>query len=131
MTGPSGYIPKSNNVQMSEPWPTLVAEDLGFTSYDNLGVSGSTLAHGYRSMSERLDSIPRDCTVLSVWGGTNDYTHDVPLGTGYSQHDCWHNHYVCLLQCLSPHLLGIVGIQLFLWQYRQLSAQQKFHLQIP
>lgn len=76
-----GYLPQSDGDQMINPWPSLVAEDLGFAYYDNLGISGSTLAHGYRSMSERLDSIPRDCTVLSVWGGTNDYTHDVPLGT--------------------------------------------------
>ena len=76
-----GYTPKTDNVQMDEPWPTIVGKTMGFSKVVNMGISGSTLAHHWYAMSERLNDIPVDADIIAIWGGTNDFSHDIPLGT--------------------------------------------------
>ena len=70
-------------VKMEKPYPTLVAERLGFASVDNRGVSGAMLAPrstGYCNMTQNILSFSLPADIISVMLGVNDYMQNTPLG---------------------------------------------------
>lgn len=76
-----GYTPKTDNVQMDKPYCNVVADILDLKSSNNLGVSGSTLTNHWFGMAQRLNTIPKNSDIISVFGGTNDWSHSWTLGT--------------------------------------------------
>lgn len=69
-------------VAMSDPYPTLVKEELGLKYVSNLGIGGSTLYNkNIKSIVNRFYNIPNDVDIISLLGGVNDWAQNVPLGT--------------------------------------------------
>ena len=75
-----GYTPKTDNVQMEKPYCSAVADILGLSFFTNLGISGSTLTNKWHGMARRLDTIPENSSIISVFGGTNDWGRSRNLG---------------------------------------------------
>ena len=70
-----GYIPDDGS-QMTQPYPSILQNLLGFNTCRNYGISGSTLAvnsGNYNPMSVRYADMDDDADIVSVFGGTNDY----------------------------------------------------------
>ncbi len=70
--------------QMDSPYPSLVAESLELQSYTNFGISGSTLCSntlGLVNMTSTVRSVTSHFDIISVMGGVNDFTRELPLGT--------------------------------------------------
>ena len=64
---------------------TTVSEILGLSSYQNLGIGGCCMASSdqdsqYTPVVLRLDSIDADTDIIYIQAGTNDYSHQIPLG---------------------------------------------------
>lgn len=76
-----GYTPNTDGVQMDKPYCSAVADILQLKSSSNLGISGSTLTDNWYGMAKRIDTIPIKSDIISVFGGTNDWSHNWPLGT--------------------------------------------------
>lgn len=78
-----GYSPIDGS-QLSNPYPVLVGKSLGLYSVNNYGVSGSTIGDvggGANSpFSTRYSSMSTDVDLVFVFGGTNDWAKNVPLG---------------------------------------------------
>lgn len=71
---------------VDKPYATLVAETMNMTVV-NMGVSGSAIAVSNDksdSMYERRESIPEDASVISIFGGTNDFGHNSSMGASGS-----------------------------------------------
>lgn len=68
-------------------WVNVLARDELALSVQNLGISGTTIAEppeeDYRPWAyvNRYWEIEPDTDLIIVFGGTNDYGHDVPLGS--------------------------------------------------
>lgn len=78
-----GYITKQGG-QYDNPYPKLLQETLGLKECYNYGVGSSTLSNGdnsYKSFLTRYTEMPEDLDIIAVWGGTNDYSRGIPLGT--------------------------------------------------
>ncbi len=45
-----------------------------------LGVSGSTISDNTACMIDRINLVPKDCDLLTIYGGINDFGLNVPLG---------------------------------------------------
>ena len=69
---------------MDNPYPVLVAEELGFDNYYSYAVSGSTFALNNlqrTSLVNKYKELKADVDVISVMCGVNDYDNSLPLGT--------------------------------------------------
>ena len=68
-------------------WVNVLARDEIVSEVQNLGISGTTVAvpptegYGPWVYVNRYEEIDSDADLIIVFGGTNDYGHDVPLGT--------------------------------------------------
>lgn len=68
-------------------WVNVLARDEIVSYIQNLGISGTTVAvpptEGYDPWAyvNRYQEIDPDTDLIIVFGGTNDYGHDVPLGS--------------------------------------------------
>ena len=69
---------------VDKPYATLVGEHLGLTVV-NQGVAGSRYTKAEDktdSVVERLENIPSDADIISVFAGTNDFGHGMLMGKG-------------------------------------------------
>lgn len=66
-----------------EAYPYLVAQDLGCSIVQNLGVNGTTLSTASRphAFVTRYEEIRLDASLVTVLGGINDFESSDPLGT--------------------------------------------------
>lgn len=73
----------NNGVQLENPYPKLLAEALGFNSYNNMGISGATLCLNDKvvCMTDIITSYTSSADVISVMLGVNDFSRSLPLGT--------------------------------------------------
>ncbi|MBZ5203192.1 SGNH/GDSL hydrolase family protein [Planomicrobium chinense] len=65
------------------PYHAIISKKYGM-SISNHGISGTRIAviEGQTNpMSERFANMPNDADIITVFGGTNDYGSNVPLGT--------------------------------------------------
>ena len=72
-----------NYGQMDDPYPELVAEELGLASYENRGISGATFCQnnvGRVCMTDNILAYKGDADIISVMLGVNDYAASLPLG---------------------------------------------------
>ena len=63
---------------VADRFVNLIAAELGFTEFENHGVSGSRItkqAGVNYSLVERYSSLPNDADVVVVYAGVNDYWH--------------------------------------------------------
>lgn len=75
-----GYTP-GTGVLLANPYPTLVKNLLGLAEARNYGVSGTTLARDLaNSFCTRYVDMDNDADLIFVFGGTNDWANEVPLG---------------------------------------------------
>lgn len=70
---------------VENPFPKLVQQEFKCFSH-NLGIGGSTLAGnnadiGENAMNIRLQNIDKNADFIIVFGGTNDLSKNVPIGT--------------------------------------------------
>jgi lysophospholipase L1-like esterase len=72
-----GYTADKENAPTTiYDWEQQVCDKLGMT-YINLGTSGKTMAGFYDVVTNA--NIPEDVDVITIMGGTNDFSQDVPL----------------------------------------------------
>lgn len=67
---------------VTKPYATLVGEKLNINVV-NLGISGSSMGVNGTSPSpivQRLDTIPKDANIISVFAGTNDFGYNTAIG---------------------------------------------------
>ena len=72
------------NGRVEIPYPTAVNNILNFKSYENKGVSGSTITAnniGLQCITDHITSYTKDADIIAVLGGVNDYNRSLPLGT--------------------------------------------------
>ena len=70
--------------RMDNPYPELVASELGLKSHVNLAVSGATLCSNSLNlvcMTDRIISYTQYADIVSVLMGVNDFNRSLPLGT--------------------------------------------------
>lgn len=63
---------------VTNPYATIVGEKLNMTVV-NMGVSGSSIAQNTTSpdhIIDRIDTIPVDADIISIFAGTNDFGHN-------------------------------------------------------
>jgi len=73
-----------NGGVMSEPYSTLLKNELSFNEVYNYGVNGTTYCLnnlGRRSLVDCYDTLHYDLDIISVMCGVNDYDCSLPLGT--------------------------------------------------
>ncbi len=78
----ANYLDRYN--QMENPYPKLVAQSLGLSSYTNAGVSGATLVSNVPNrdcVANIIDSYTSGYDIISVMAGVNDFSVSTPLGT--------------------------------------------------
>ena len=76
-----GKLQDPDNGQMEYPYPTVVKQLLGASEVRNYGISGSCLCSPkWKPMSERFLEMDDNADVVVVFGGTNDFGGNVPLG---------------------------------------------------
>lgn len=71
---------------VDRPFPLIVGENLN-ANIINLGVSGSAITVvGGRTDSffERKHTIPQNSDLILIFGGTNDFGHDSPMGNNFT-----------------------------------------------
>ena len=61
-------------------------DDVGFSECINYGQNGSTIAKNFRGMVERYNTMS-DGDIVFVFGGTNDFGSNTPMGNFYSISD--------------------------------------------
>ena len=69
--------------QMDNPYPSIVAKNLGLKEVYNLGIGGSTISSGSYSkdaMVNRYTEIPVDADIIVLNGGVNDWAKNKDLG---------------------------------------------------
>ena len=59
-------------------------ERIGFTASRNYGIDGSTIANLNDPMYSRATTIDIDADLVCVFGGTNDWGNNIPLGVSYT-----------------------------------------------
>lgn len=69
-----------------KPYHSLLKDELGFGAVNNLGVHGTEISTGgtwgpSTAFVSRYTQIPTNSDYIIVFGGTNDYLHNVTLGT--------------------------------------------------
>lgn len=85
-----GYLGDSitYGLGVSRPYPTVIAENSGSTSI-NYGISGNSIAKAGKNAQEnaqknpmciRYDNMDNNLDYIVVFGGTNDYEYQIPLG---------------------------------------------------
>lgn len=58
-----------------QAYPALVSESLGLNSYENHGISGSSVSSGgWEPMCERYQNMNRDADIIFFMGGRNDFS---------------------------------------------------------
>jgi lysophospholipase L1-like esterase len=79
-----GLDPADGTSRLATPFPTLVGQKLGLATINNYGISGSTvgdLGGGVNSpFCERYSTMDLTAELTFVFGGTNDWAKNVPLG---------------------------------------------------
>lgn len=79
-----GYSPADGS-KLANPYPTLVGKALGLSKVINIGISGSTVGDvggGANSpMCNRYTDTDATGELNFIFGGTNDWSKNVPLGT--------------------------------------------------
>ena len=71
-------------MQMDYPYPSIVASLLELCSFNNYGISGSTIATNVDSLPSIYDhclSASYNADIISILGGVNDYNRSVELGS--------------------------------------------------
>ena len=69
--------------RVATPYPTAVSNILNLESFENKGVSGSTLTSntlGLDCMTDIIISYKGEADIIGVLGGVNDYNRSLPLG---------------------------------------------------
>lgn len=85
-----GYLGDSitYGLGVSRPYPTVIAENSGSTSI-NYGISGNSIAKAGKNAQENAQKNPmciryanmdNNLDYIVVFGGTNDYAYQIPLG---------------------------------------------------
>lgn len=78
-----GYNEKVGNAYENN-YPNLVKRTLGLNNVYNYGIPSATLGtnnYGVSCISDNIISFNEEYDIISVMGGINDYTKNVPLGT--------------------------------------------------
>ena len=73
----------SYNPMIGHRYTDLAEEELGFGSVVNYGIGGSRItsqAGNSNGMIDRYDEMDDDADLICIFGGTNDFGNDVPLG---------------------------------------------------
>lgn len=74
-----------DSITAMEMYEPLVQTQLNLTSFENMGSGGSTIAELYSGQSaaycNRYDTIASGFDVITLFGGTNDFGKNIPLGT--------------------------------------------------
>lgn len=65
----------------------FLKEYVGFSRCDNYGIDGSSISSNTSGMCDRLSSVPTDSDIVFVFGGTNDFYYNVPVGEWYTEVD--------------------------------------------
>ena len=74
-----GYV--NSTARLDNPYPTLLEKNLKLKKCNNYGITGATIANtNDNSMCNRITSMENGAKIISVLGGTNDKTNNVPLG---------------------------------------------------
>ena len=74
-----GYI--NSTSRLDNPYPALLEKNLNLKKCNNYGITGSTIANrNENSMCNRISGMENGAKIISVLGGTNDKTNNVPLG---------------------------------------------------
>ena len=79
-----GFCGDHSRPPFANNYPTCVGSFLGLKEVNNFGACGCLLARtsnsSYSSMIDKVDLIPSDTDIISIFGGINDYVSYVPLG---------------------------------------------------
>jgi len=76
----AGENPSNNYIPMySNRYPDIVAQTLGMFTYID-GIGGTTISNIYKGMYERANNITQSYDIISVFGGTNDFSSNVVMG---------------------------------------------------
>jgi lysophospholipase L1-like esterase len=59
-------------------------ELVGFSVCNNYGISGSSVSNYYEAMYSRVSNIDAQSDIVFVFGGTNDFNLNVPMGEWYT-----------------------------------------------
>ncbi len=59
-------------------------ELVGFSACNSYGISGSTISNYYETMCNRVDGIDNQSDIIFVFGGTNDFQQNIPMGEWYT-----------------------------------------------
>jgi lysophospholipase L1-like esterase len=59
-------------------------ELVGFSACNSYGISGSTISNYYESMCNRVGGIDNQSDIIFVFGGTNDFQQNIPMGEWYT-----------------------------------------------
>lgn len=74
-----GYINSSSRLE--KPYPALLEKKLNLKKCNNYGITGTTVANtNANSMCNRIADMENGAKIISILGGTNDKTNNVPLG---------------------------------------------------
>ncbi|WP_226003301.1 SGNH/GDSL hydrolase family protein [Paenibacillus sp. BJ-4] len=69
-----------------KPYPHIVSDTLGFQSFENHGISGSSVASGgFEPMCERYEKMNPHADVIFFMGGRNDFSMgETPFGAAHT-----------------------------------------------
>ena len=73
----------TDGVNTEKVYHQYLLENVGFSECINYGQNGSTIAKNFRGMVERYNSMS-DGDIVFVFGGTNDFGSNTPMGNFYS-----------------------------------------------
>lgn len=72
-----------HKLQLEEGWPYLVCQEFGMTLYDH-AISGSSFGGGEKGRYPMVDryyyAMDGDYDLIIMQGGSNDWSHNIPLG---------------------------------------------------
>lgn len=70
-------------LRMENPYPSLVADEMGFKNFYNYAVSGSTISYvsGLTNVNSQLTNATSKADIVSVMIGVNDFAKSCELGT--------------------------------------------------
>lgn len=75
-------ITKGTNTEKT--YHAYLKELASFSVCNSYGISGSTIANYYEAMCDRVGSVDSQSDIVFVFGGTNDFNLNIPMGEWYT-----------------------------------------------
>lgn len=72
-------------INTTKRYDQFLNEMIGFSTSNNYGISGSTIAEKSNPMWSRAANIASDSDLVFVFGGTNDFNKAIPIGSFYNE----------------------------------------------